>query len=127
MLIQTEASIIGNAISIKGKNRIGCPDLSANPATIKLALAPTKLPFPPRHAPRASDHQIGINSSTPPKLAAMFLINGIIVATKGMLSTIADATAETNNIESAVTVLSPSVSSITLFANDSSNPVVSTP
>jgi len=60
--MQTDTSIIGNAININGRKRIGCPERSAKPATIRFALAPTRLPLPPRQAPSANDHQIGINS-----------------------------------------------------------------
>ena len=66
------------------------PARSAMPATVRLALAPISVPLPPRQAPSDSDHQSGSSPSGPPKVGAMLLITGIIVATKGILSMIAD-------------------------------------
>src|SRR5512132_2115320 len=70
------------------------PLRSAIPATVRLADAPIRVPLPPRHAPSESAHHSGINPSGPPKVGAIALIIGIIVATNGMLSTIAKNTAD---------------------------------
>ena len=70
------------------------PERSAKPAIIRLALAPTSEPLPPRQAPKASDHHSGTRFSAPPKVGAMDLITGIMVATNGMLSTTAEAVDE---------------------------------
>src|SRR5215510_16479085 len=95
-------SIIGNAYFMKVRKRKGMPARSAMPATVRLALAPISVPLPPRQAPRDSDHQSGISASGPPKVGAMLLITGIMVATKGMLSMIADRMAEAHRIAIAV-------------------------
>lgn len=55
----TEMNMITRPIFMKSVNFILYPDFSANPATTRLALAPIRVPLPPRQAPRASDHQIG--------------------------------------------------------------------
>ena len=120
-------SIIGNASIMNGRKRIRCPARSAIPATIRFALAPTSEPFPPRHAPSASDHHSGISPSGPPKLGAIDLISGIIVATNGMLSTTAEATAEIHMMASAVTARSPPVVSRTHPARMASTPACSMP
>jgi len=103
--------------SIKGKptirnslNFIGVPFLSAMPATITLAEAPIREPLPPRQAPKASDHQIdsmGIWESWPTSCN-----NGIMVATKGMLSTKAEASADNHKTRMPVkATLSPVICS----------------
>src|SRR4030066_609615 len=82
---------------------IGLPIFSAMPTTMTFADAPMAVPFPPRHAPSASDHHIGIRSGwckscMPERFGqscfAMSIINGFMVATYGMLSINADANAE---------------------------------
>ena len=102
----------GNAISMNGTNRMGCPERSANPATTRFADAPISVPFPPRHAPSASDHHRGIKCSVPPNAGAMDLISGIMVATKGMLSTKAERIAEPHSMAMVVEVRSPWVKDV---------------
>ncbi len=61
LLTRMENSISGKAASMNGRKRIGWPARSAKPATIRLALAPIRLPLPPRQEPSARDHQSGIS------------------------------------------------------------------
>src|SRR5215470_18798947 len=109
MLIATLISIIGRANFRKVRKRNGMPARSAMPATVRLALAPISVPLPPRQAPSDSDHQRGRIAAGPPKVGAMFLITGIIVATKGILSMIAERNAEAQRITSAVAARLPPV------------------
>ena len=113
MAIKIESSITGNAVFINGINAIWTPFFSAIPATITFAEAPMSVPFPPRQAPKDNAHQSGSNSDgeIPPKLPISW-INGIMVATKGMLSTKADAIAENHKINIPVSVKLPSVAVI---------------
>ena len=53
----------------------------------KVGTRPDERAIAPRHAPNASDHHNGMIFSAPPKVGAMDLIIGIMVATNGMLST----------------------------------------
>ena len=92
----------GKARAIKRRKAILWPARSANAATMRFALAPTKEPLPPRQAPSASDHHNGPRFSLPPKVGAIDSMIGIMVATKGILSTMADATADTQRISMAV-------------------------
>src|SRR5215510_16382861 len=96
------AIIMGKASARKVRKRKGTPARSAMPATVRLALAPISVPLPPRQAPSDRDHQSGISASGPPKVGAMLLITGIMVATNGMLSMIADRMAEAHRIAIAV-------------------------
>jgi hypothetical protein len=68
------------------------------PATVRLAEAPINVPLPPRQAPSDKHHHSGSILSAPPKAGAMLLMSGIMVATKGMLSTIAESTADAHRI-----------------------------
>src|SRR5665648_1262971 len=88
------------------------------------AEAPMSVPFPPKHAPKDSDHQRGSNSvgDIPPKVP-IWCIKGIIVAAKGMLSTKAEAIAENHNISIPVSVKLPSVAVNAHFAMLSIRPV----
>ena len=105
-----ESNIKGNANFIKDTKPIWTPFFSAMPATITFAEAPMSVPFPPRHAPKDNAHQSGSNSvgEIPPKLP-IWWISGIIVATKGMLSTKAEAIAENHKISIPVSVKLPAV------------------
>ena len=105
-----DSSIKGKPILINAINRMGYPSCAARPATIKLALAPMRVPFPPRQAPRARLHHKGSKLATP--ICPISLIKGIIVATKGMLPTKAEAIALIHRISSAATVTSPPVQAI---------------
>jgi len=62
MEIKTVKSIIGKPYATNLMNDIFFPAFSAMPTTITFAEAPIGEPLPPRHAPSASDHQIGIRS-----------------------------------------------------------------
>src|SRR4051794_40190251 len=94
----TLTSIIGKAYAVYFMNEKPIPLRSAMPATVRFAEAPISVPLPPRQAPSDRHHHRGWMASGPPKAGAMFLISGIMVATKGMLSTIADNTAEAQRI-----------------------------
>src|SRR5262249_12364591 len=96
--------IIGKASLKKVRKPKETPLRSAIPATVKLALAPIKVPFPPRQAPSDRAHQTGRNASSPPKLDPIPLMTGIIVATKGMLSMKADSSAEAQSTSREVAV-----------------------
>jgi hypothetical protein len=89
---------------------MAAPFFSANPATVRLVLAPTRVPFPPRQAPKASAHQTGVIASLPPMAGAIPWISGIMVARRGMLSTKAERTADAQSTTSAVTRTSLPVS-----------------
>src|SRR3989339_959925 len=94
-------------------NEIGYPPFPARPKVITWADAPTGEPFPPRHAPSARDHHTGIRvewwttdlKSVPEgnTACAVSITRGIILATKGMLSTIAELIAENHKVVIAVT------------------------
>src|SRR5215467_10146111 len=102
MLMTTLISIMGKANFMKVMKRKGMPARSAMPATVRLALAPISVPLPPRQAPSESAHHSGSSPSAPPNVGAMLLMTGIMVATKGMLSMIADNRAEAQRMTSAV-------------------------
>src|SRR5882724_3550746 len=102
MLMTMLISIIGKASFRKVMKRNGMPARSAMPATVRLAEAPISVPLPPRQAPSDSDHHSGSSPSGPPKVGAMLLITGIMVATKGMLSMMADSRAEAHRMTRAV-------------------------
>lgn len=117
MEIKIESSITGNANFIKDTKPIWIPFFSDMPATMTFAEAPISVPFPPRQAPRDNAHQSGSNSvgDIPPKLP-IWWISGIIVATKGMLSTKAEAMAENHNINIPVSLKLPAVAVIAHLA-----------
>src|SRR3989337_891849 len=89
-------------------NDIGYPAFPARPSVITFADAPTGEPFPPRHAPRARDHHTGISvgcwttdlKSVPEgnTACAVSITRGIMLATKGMLSTTAELIAENHKV-----------------------------
>src|SRR5262249_60707073 len=86
--------------------RNGTPLRSAIPATVRFAEAPMSVPLPPRQAPSERHHHNGSILSAPPKAGAMLLISGIMGATNGMLSTIAERKGEAHKIaEPAVAML----------------------
>src|SRR3990172_2929480 len=94
-------------------NDMGYPAFPARPRVITFADAPTGEPFPPRHAPNAKDHHTGISvecwitdlKSVPVgnTVCAVSVTRGIMLATKGMLSTIAELIAENHKVVIAVT------------------------
>src|SRR5512147_1397332 len=100
-------SISGKAYLVYVRKRNETPLRSAMPATVRLALAPMRVPLPPRQAPSDNAHHTGEMASVPPKLGAIALIIGIMVATNGILSMIADSTAEAHKMLTPVTVKSP--------------------
>ena len=105
-----ESSIRGNAVFIKDTKPIWTPFFSAMPATMTFAEAPISVPLPPKHAPKDNAHQSGSSSvgEIPPRLP-IWCIRGIMVATKGMLSTKAEAIAENHKINIPVMVKLPAV------------------
>ena len=94
------------------------------PATTKLALAPTKVPLPPRQAPKAKDHQIGFRSE---KVDPISCTKGIIVATNGILSTNAEKNALAQRTIIAVTVILPAVAANNFPAAQLITPTCSSP
>ena len=93
--IATDRIIIGNPILRNCTYVIGYPCLALIPDSTTFADAPIRVPFPPRHAPRDSAHQRGITSIP---LSPMEWISGIIVATNGILSSVADSSADTHRM-----------------------------
>src|SRR3990167_252853 len=121
-------------------NDIGYPAFPARPSVITFADAPTGEPFPPRHAPRARDHHTGISvgcwttdlKSVPEgnTACAVSITRGIMLATKGMLSTIAELIAENHKVVIAVTNMFPAfgfVSEIILSERLEIKPTLMTP
>ena len=99
--------IKGNATNKNFAKEIRYPSFAAIPATITFALAPTNVPFPPRHAPRARLHHIGSKLLIP--IVPISLIIGIVVATNGILSIKAEAIALIQSIKIEVEATSPPV------------------
>jgi hypothetical protein len=120
-----ETSIIGKPIIKYFTKEIWCPSLEAIPATIKFALAPIKVPFPPKQAPSDKLHQRGFKSVIP--IFPISFIMGIIVATKGILSTKAEIMALIHKISIVVAVSSPPVKEIAFFAKAAIKPVSTSP
>src|SRR4030067_2685370 len=91
---------------------MGYPPFPAKPKVKTLQEAPTGEPFPPRHAPNANDHHTGIRvgwwttdlKSIPEGniVCAVSVTRGIMLATKGILSTTAELTAENHRVVIAV-------------------------
>ena len=119
----TAIIMIGNPIFKKSPNDSLYPFLCNIPLTITLDEAPTILPFPPKHAPKANDHHKAVVSI--PVICPIFTINGIIVATNGILSKKAEAMAATHKINSDVIITLPPVRLINPLANTSRTPTVS--
>ena len=78
-------------------------------------------------APSDKAHHSGITCSAPPRCGAISRISGIIAATNGILSTIADKMAEPHRITTAVAAGSSPVSRIRRCAARSSTPATSMP
>ena len=121
-------------------NYIGYPAFSAKPNVITFADAPTGEPFPPRHAPNANDHHTGIRvgwwttdlKSIPEGniVCAVSVTRGIMLATKGMLSTIAELTAENHRVVIAVINISSALGFVSEIMPSESfeiNPTLITP
>src|SRR5579862_7274474 len=70
----------------------------AMPATVRLAEAPMSVPLPPKQAPSESAHHKGSSASSPPSSGARILIKGIIAATNGILSMMAERIADAQRI-----------------------------
>ena len=90
-------------------------------ATTTLALAPISVPLPPKQAPKANDHHIGSRLLSP--ICPISCISGISVATKGILSIKAEATALIHKISIAVALTLPLVSLIASAASILITPV----
>ena len=88
---------------------MGLPSRAAMPATITLAEAPINVPFPPRQAPSDNAHQTGIMISLPPKPSSIDFNIGIMVATNGMLSTMAEKKADMPKMTKTLFLMLPSV------------------
>src|SRR5690606_38356838 len=73
---------------------IGAPLRAAMPSTTTLAAAPTAVALPPRSAPNASAHH-STCAGSPPCAATSCSTIGLMLATYGMVSTIADPPADT--------------------------------
>jgi hypothetical protein len=91
------------------------------------AEAPMRVPLPPRQAPNDKAHHNGITCSAPPSCGPISRMSGIIAATNGMLSTIADRMAEPHRIAIAVAAGSPCVADISCRAARLSTPAASMP
>src|SRR4051794_9915903 len=100
--------------------RNGMPLRSAMPATVRFAEAPIRVPLPPRQAPSDKHHHSGSILSAPPYAGAMLLISGIMVATKGMLSTIEERMAEAHKIVKPALAMLPPVAATSLLASKAS-------
>jgi hypothetical protein len=117
--------MMGKPILRKSMNFIGLPYRPAIPATITLAAAPTKVPFPPRQAPKARVHHNGSMGMV--DMVSMVCNKGIMVATKGMLSTTEEAIADSHNTNMPVWSRFPPVSSRAFSATNSITPLTSNP
>ena len=95
MLITMEISISGNPTFVYCMKVIGYPFFALTPARTTLALAPMRVPFPPRQAPRERAHHSGA-TSTP--LLSIVSISGMRVATNGMLSKKDEMMADTHRM-----------------------------
>src|ERR687895_1600428 len=85
-------SVIGNPQSRKRQKLNDIPSLPTSPATTRLAEAPIRVKFPPRHAPSESDHHRGSTvAASYPRAWANSSITGTMVAVNGMLSTMPEA------------------------------------
>jgi len=98
----------------------------------RLALAPIRVPFPPKSAPMATAYHRGLydkpdNVCAIVGLSEMFSITGIIVAVYGILSTNAEAIADDQIIRTPVAARLPPVILTIPLANNSRAPVSSTP
>jgi len=68
------------------------------PAVTMLALAPSKVPFPPRQAPKLSAHAKVFTGRVSGSSSAKIFTTGIIVAVYGILSRNAEVIADTHKI-----------------------------
>src|SRR5690606_27013309 len=95
---------------------------AAMPSTTTLAAAPTAVALPPRAAPNASAHHSTCADSPPPACTSSATI-GLSVATNGMLSTIAETTADPNSSPIVVSSGCPAVASTAALDTCSMTPV----
>src|SRR5674476_1639961 len=79
---------------VNSQKEIGWPLRFAIPATTTLALAPIAVALPPRSAPRTSAHHKPFWPPSGPFPLTSWSTTGDMVATNGMLSTIADNAAD---------------------------------
>ena len=91
---------------------MGRPSREAMPETMTLAEAPIKVPLPPKQAPNDKAHQTGIIAALPPKLSSIDFSIGIMVATKGILSTMAEKKADIHKMTNTVFWMLPLVAAI---------------
>src|ERR671918_515175 len=85
-------SVSGNPQSKKRQKLNDIPSLPTSPATTRLAEAPMRVKFPPRQAPRESDHHRGSTvAASYPRFSASCSMTGTIVAVNGILSTMPEA------------------------------------
>ena len=84
------SSVIGTLVERDRAKPTGWPARSPNPATIMLAAEPVNVALPPRPAPRAMSHHTGASIAAPPRPFSMVSSNGIMVATKGLITDIAN-------------------------------------
>ncbi len=115
----------GKPIRKNDPKLMGLPYLEAMPATMTLADAPIRVPLPPRQAPRARAHQVG--SIGIPEICPMVCSKGIIVATNGMLSTKAEAIADSHKTSKPVCAGLAPVSPRAWTAINSITPVSTNP
>ena len=59
--IATVAIMYGSPLTRKSRNIIRCPCLSATAIATRFALAPIRVPFPPKSAPIAKAYHKGLN------------------------------------------------------------------
>lgn len=104
---------------------IGCPCLAAIEVPTTLALAPIGVALPPISVPIAKVHD-RMDKSTPVVLANV-LITGIIVAANGMLSTKAEAKADTHKMMATMIIIFPPLISPMKLATLIRIPVCSKP
>ena len=97
------------------------------PDTVRFADAPISVPLPPKQAPSDSATHSGRMAASPPNCGAMACNTGIIAATKGMLSMIADRIAALHSTMLAVRPRLPDVPARISCASQASAPVTSTP
>ena len=88
--IATLSSVIGTLVERDRAKPTGWPARSPNPATIMLAAEPVSVALSPRPAPRARGHHTGSSIAAPPRPFSMVSTNGIMVATKGLITDIAN-------------------------------------
>ena len=121
--------VSGVATFMYSRKPILWPSFDAIPLTITFAEAPINVAFPPMSAPSARAHHSGPKAR--PEIVPTSFKSGIIVATNGMLSIIAEKNADPHRTEIVVAVGFPPVnfnncSASIRIAPTSSRPVTKT-